>query len=365
MVTTPRERRYLYQSIASILLSGCDAGGSPPPDRFDNSTPCSPLSVSIPSFTLNVLYTHAESHADFIALTKARIPHVNTFHLFNGSAQEPFDSNWWRRGLQDYVGALQLCQDNYAEDSTRRQGRHHFTLILEDDIVTTRHVIDKLVTAVQPLLKREDWLLLRLYRSSFWDGWEVRDWPVLIMYGIFGGVLGAVTAMLVDAIFCARPLPHELMSNSHCRPVINARACQVVVLALVAIVSGLITVAVLLLLNRQNIRLLNAPTGLSLDDSSAGAVALLFPTANLTGLLTFLRNPSMPSTTPIDNALNQYAEETGLEQLLLVPNLFDHRGVYSSAATKNKGSYKELKVSSTFYDEVDLQRPVWLDDLMD
>ncbi|OWA54192.1 Dehydrogenase/reductase SDR family member 12 [Hypsibius exemplaris] len=310
VVTVPRKRRYLYQTLASILLSNCEDGSS-----------CSHLSTTIPALKLHVLYTHSAPHSDFEALVKAKMPQLLPLNKPKDS-----DSNWYKAELSDYSSALKFCYEEYKEmriKARTTENRTHLTLILEDDVIATRRVFDKMLQGVETLEGENDWLLVRLYRSAYWDGWEKNDWSVLIALGCLGGV--------IDIGFYS------------CVPVI-----------IMMVVSGLITVCVLLMLNRQNLPFLWERAGLHEDDASAGTLAVLYSTPRLAGLLEFLDSTSIGKETPIDVALNEFVAKTGLKQFHLVPDLFDHRGVFSSGAGKNDGTYEFMKVSSSFVDEVDV-----------
>jgi hypothetical protein len=53
--------------------------------------------------------------------------------------------------------------------------------------------------------------------------------------------------------------------------------------------------------------------------------------------------------------LCSFAHFTDLKQLHLVPDLFQHLGVYSSSSVKNKGYYHVMKTSGSFVEGENIQ----------
>ena len=376
MVTVPRVRPYLYQALASYLLSFC-----PPPSedgRFPGALRrCSPV------LPVHLLSSPAPPHPHFEVLEGAFLS------VFPTSRTPPplSDSNtksWHRKELLDYAAALRLCHEEYSGRGGADERAHHVTVVLEEDVVMTRGMVEKLTQGVQGIVGKEDWLLVRLFRSSYWDGWEVDDWLALLGLALLGGCGGAATALAVLALHHLHTqrrvqgqrkkgegedeedhrgdgAAQALLDTPHlpprglpsCDAVLHSAASSVLLCSFV--LSAALTVTGCLLLNRQNLPLFIPSPGLRPIAPSAGTQALAFATPHIPALLSFLQSPSHPPDLPIDVALNEYIALTGLRQWELWPHLVDHRGVYSSAVKKNQGEYRYLKVSSGFEEEVDVE----------
>lgn len=369
MVTVPRKRPYLYQSIATILLSSCDDATQ----AVSNRTVCTPLSSALPSLHLHVLYTHPEPHPEFEALAAADIPHLTMIGpKFVGQGQ--VNGSWWQAESADYITALRWCHNEYeARTEQADAGRRHLTLILEDDIVTSRRAIDRLLAGVQPLLDRDDWLLVRLYRTGFYDGWEKEDIAIVVAWSVFGGAVEAVVAVVVDALLCGRRRKvsvsrtgatsrqgstETLLKSRQKSGVLFQRCLQCFVVIFTTAIAGLITAGLLVLLDKQNLPFFRSPVGFGLhsEEGSAGTQAMVFSSAHITRLIEFLCSPNLTVGIPIDMALNQLTEgHPDMKQFHLVPDLFDHRGIFSSLGFRGKGDYRKHHVSSSFIDEVKLR----------
>ena len=374
LVTTRRARPYLRQALASYVLSHCPPTPDASPAARAGAQSCGHI------HPLHVFYAASAAHPDFDALERANLsflPTVRGSHLAS-TLRTDAALPWHRSELLDYASALQLCK---AQDSG--QGRH-VTAVLEDDVVVTRGMVEKLITEVEALMGSDDWLLVRLFRSSYWDGWEADDWPTLLALALLGGCVGAAVALLVlllrqqraqaalgyshkkdaghvdgvddgaDAeLLPTRSLTPDTAASSRQSPSFRCEAALVAAWSL-GLSTGL-TLTALLTLNRQNLPLFAPSKGLHPVGDSAGTQAVLFSSQHIPALLAYLHLPSHPSVLPIDVALNDFVRLSNLRQLQLIPHLVDHRGAYSSAGHKNQGEYLYLKVSSHFEDEVDVQ----------
>lgn len=379
VVTFPRTRPYLYQTLASLLTSTCDlAGSSACPTRLSSSQPALPV---------HVLYSHTNDYPAFDALDRAQLPLVLTSRQQHNSSEG--NSTFLQSELSDYVAALTLCEaelsaaDRPINNNNAHGGnnRTDLLLVLEDDVVATQHAVDKLLVGVQPLLNSDDWLLVRLYASRHWDGWQKSDWPLFTLLFVTAGLLGAfIPAALSTALFSSHsrksdeeglvgPVhPGHLVRllDSYTSPSQQHRAaaaaktvCRrlqpfVIRLGPLFVLSGMLWLTALLLLNKQNLPLLTSPTplpGLTVVQPTAGTQAMLFASRHLPALRSFLLAYAHPIHLPIDLALNWYAEAAGLLQYHLVPDLFDHRGLVSTDPAKADVPYTGLHTSSSFVDE--------------
>ena len=124
-------------------------------------------------------------------LSQAHIPFLKVINaselesdLYSKSIQfqSPHDKWTWTECV-DYLSALSLCQTTNAS----------YILILEDDLIFTQRFFTKIRSALN---NKRTCSWIRLFKSDFWDGWETKDIPLLL-------VLSACISALIMFVWLA------------------------------------------------------------------------------------------------------------------------------------------------------------------
>eukprot|EP01116_Phalansterium_solitarium_P004138 TRINITY_DN15031_c0_g1_i1.p1 TRINITY_DN15031_c0_g1~~TRINITY_DN15031_c0_g1_i1.p1 ORF type:complete len:385 (+),score=24.50 TRINITY_DN15031_c0_g1_i1:29-1183(+) len=239
------------------------------------------------------------------------------------SVLSPNEYHWYHRIRLGYAQMLDLCREN-----------SRYTLILEDDTISTSRWLKKLRSGMQGLPRDNNWFLLRLYRTEKFDGWGNAEVPSLL---VFGSLLAFVTTYLAS-----RLAP-------------RLRYSKKAMLALFAIVMAN-AIALPLLLNRWTF-FPYRPGIVETPRMSCCNQAFLYPSAATGELAAYLRRPDLADI-GVDFHIDDfvYAQPDTRRQFLLVPSLFDHTGLFSSGRANgtllsNQGNFKKHHNSLTFVEE--------------
>lgn len=228
------------------------------------------------------------------------------------------------RGLQTrtITFAAEVCLNHSV-----RVGSPYF-VVLEDDGVVADSFVDRVKRDLAVLSDKTDWVYVKLFATDFYEGWERDDY--------YMGVALLAIWVLAGALWRVRG------SSTH---------------ALVCALGGSFIWLMLLALGKQNVRLPPA-AGLHELKLHVSSCAHVYSTAHARDLITFVTFRSHTLLPNSDIALNKFLQLPGNEQLRafnLVPNLFQHTGLYSSCthsscaqAQKLHGDAAHMKQSSTF-----------------
>ena len=224
------------------------------------------------------------------------------------------------KARQDYVFALRWC--------SRRKPM--FTVIFEDDALPSADFLSRL----RFILKRrmdadeKDWAILKLFYPEKYQGWGNEFHLITELLGLsFAG--GLVLTMLV-----------------YCGEILVGGSKQISWL-LLFISSILFTVYILLSMGRPHwIALRKVNVHLSSVVSAPGCciLATLYPYSHLDGLIEYLEGVQCNQLFPIDLAIDKFADDRGLQKLLVIPNLVKHIGFVSSLPGKGWKNSKEFRV---------------------
>lgn len=288
-VSRPLNVRYLTQVVAALLpqILGTDS-------------------------VLMVLNAEGPEHTEAVQLSS--IVHVET-------ANDKHHRSVYMKEKEDYVHGLEWCLKNRAK----------FCLMVEDDVLPPSDFIERLkfVLRCRTPSDGKRWAFLKLYYPEKWEGWA-SEWRIaleFIVTALFGGLILTALAYLFQ-IFLAQSLPHKL---------------EVFV---VFLFSSIFMLYMLFTLGRPHwLSLRTLSPHLSSVVSSPGCCtpAVVYPRAQLADLTEYLRNSKSSRMLPIDLALDKYANERGLQHLLVVPNMVKHIGFVSSLGKRgNRPKYFKL-----------------------
>jgi hypothetical protein len=132
-------------------------------------------------------------------LSKAKISFLEVIN----SSQFKFDFNlkkipfkilydrWiWNESI-DYLFALSICDKINSK----------YILILQDDIIFTKNFFNKLNSILNDKL---NCISIRLFKSDFWDGWEFKDLPFLILLSTYISAIIIIINLIIDNKKCCR-----------------------------------------------------------------------------------------------------------------------------------------------------------------
>lgn len=275
-VSRPSNVRYLTQLVAAILpqISGTDS-------------------------VFMILNAEGPKHTEVTQLSS--IVHVET-------TNDEHHKSVYMKEKEDYVHGLEWCLKNRAK----------FSLMIEDDVLPPSDFIQRLKFVLRNRTPSEGkrWAFLKLYYPEKWEGWAF-EWRIvleLIVTALFGGLILTALAYLFQ-FFLAQTLPHKF---------------EVIIMLLF---SSTFVLYLLFSLGRPHwlsLRTLNPHFSSVVSSPGCCTPAVVYPQAHLADLIEYLRNSESSRKLPIDLALDKFANERGLEHLLVVPNMVKHIGFVSS-----------------------------------
>ncbi|PRP83492.1 hypothetical protein PROFUN_04366 [Planoprotostelium fungivorum] len=298
-----RPQRYLLETAASVIR-GLD------PEIAD----------SVTLFVLNAM-TDPDGHPDASSLREL----VPVIHRSAAPQVYPEgfenESKWEHKETIDYVFGLRICE-KLAK----------YTLILEDDLIITSHFVQKLFKRALVPLERgaetkrsgvwgKPWLLVRLFYTEFYSGWASEDSLLLPFLSIVPGSLLTLLTLFLLSSFESRSLRWYVKTQKN-----------LVFILWVSFVlsSGFCLYAV----GKQNIITPFSP-GLFQFEPHAFTVGVVFSNSRTRALSQHLLDNYQRE--PVDILIGEYAKRENLQRLLLVPNLVQHIGVFSSNPLKPQG----------------------------
>ncbi|GAB6026833.1 hypothetical protein CHUAL_013438 [Chamberlinius hualienensis] len=227
---------------------------------------------------------------------------------------------------QDYIFCLQIST----------QFRAKYVLMIEDDTVPYENVFSYLQDVVQNRLERRlvrgdyivenstknEWAFVKLYYPERWAGYSREISSICELIGI-----GALTGSL--CVFVGHLIRrHKLLYFHLC-----AGFCLGILIALAV--------------GRQHllqIRRINSKFLLLSEAPGCCTPAVFYLANQINSIVDFLTNVTCNEDYGVDIALDDYAKQMSLKKYLVQPNLFHHRGVYSTL-TKPK-NYAEFLFDS-------------------
>ncbi|CAF1203730.1 unnamed protein product [Rotaria sordida] len=215
------------------------------------------------------------------------------------------------------------------------------------------YTLSSLVTAMTPADKSTMEILV--YNTAhFWDGWEKKDIPLLLLLSACISAFVILTWFAIDnrKRYRSRQCIIETYERFG-----NISLYSIIILLTFWLIWFGFVLLILISTNRQNFQfLVGLRAGVHpIESSVPGTLAQLYPRWIIPILEQFLRKRlqqglllNMPI--PIDLLLIEFLEQkyTNFQQCHLVPDLVDHIGVYSSSINKNQGSFLSMKQSGTF-----------------
>ena len=168
----------------------------------------------------------------------------------------------------------------------------------------------------------QDLGFIKLFYTEHWQGWDNNDIPMLIIIGVSMAVLS-----------------WALITRTRLK-----KTTKIVV----AVLIGADATFFVYSMGRQH--LFPFKQGLYEFYSPCCTPAHVYNSALLPQITKCIRNEAQKPT-PIDFILDSCMKRLKLKRYLLVPNLFQHIGAFSTASHKNQGDYVGMKTSLTFDDE--------------
>ena len=223
------------------------------------------------------------------------------------------------KARQDYLFALQWC--------SRRKAM--FTVIFEDDALPSADFLFRLRFIMKRRMDADEknWAILKLFYPEKYQGWgnEFNLITELLGLSVVGGIV------LTILVYCSE----NLVSGSK----------QFSWLLLIS--SILLTMYILLSTGRPHwLALRKVSVHLSSVVTGPGCCipATLFPYSHLDELIEYLEGVQCNRLFPIDLALDKFADDKGLQKLLVIPNMVKHIGFVSSLPGKGWKNSKEFRV---------------------
>ncbi|PRP76062.1 hypothetical protein PROFUN_01778 [Planoprotostelium fungivorum] len=296
-----RPQRYLLETVASVIR-GVD----------------SEIADRVTIFVLNTMINEAD-HPDALYLSPL-VPVLHRSHIPQLVPKGHEDSGWYKKETIDYVTSLNVCQK-----------LSRYTLILEDDVLVTSHLVQKLFErALDPLergqsttqsgLFNEPWLFVRLFYTNYWSGWATED---IFTFPFLFFTLGSIFTLIV--LFFLWPSGRDFVGF------VKAERKMAFILWMSL---SLFSAVCLYSVGKQNI-MSNFRTGLWPFGSHAFTVGMVFSNDRMEGMSRYLLENYQE--VPVDILIGRYAGQEHLRMLLLVPNLVQHIGAYSSNRDKVQG----------------------------
>lgn len=287
-----------------------------------------------------------ESNVD-LRKWRSLLPNLNVRNIDNSnttsSAGRPSSSSWIRRGVSDYLVALEWC----------RQEESQWCVILEEDTVLSRNFLQQLQQQVEiPLTAKRihhDHLgMVKLFVSDHWDGFS-SEWVHVLDVAIILSVSVVFASTFLLLLRPSSSSTYSTLPTTTVTPPRNDMACRKWLMACACSFIGFYVMC--RLIGRQALVNVVEGKGVHLDriGTTAGTVAITYPQSAVPHVIKYLQEQlKSPNVRPIDVALNGWLESTSFRALRTRPSLVQHIGAYSSASYKNQGDFQEMKQDSSF-----------------
>jgi len=239
-------------------------------------------------------------------------------HLFTVVPTKRNDRSlsWYEKEVLDYADALHFCASKKAS----------MTIMLEDDTLATNHYVDKLMKAYRTIPANSDYMDIKLFYPEFYCGFTgMKDY---IGFAIFAPLAGAFLTVIVMRVVLRGKL-NKLTTVKILMWIYFSTLCVLIPLAI----------------GRQNL-FWCFKFGIHPFTATAFTNAVAYPAAKMEIVASFLETHMRDD--PVDLLLDKFALDNKWMRYLLVPNLFQHIGIYSSNSYKNQGNDRWLKTSMTF-----------------
>jgi hypothetical protein len=200
LLKTPNSSDHLTSDICTVLISS--PRNQHPTLHYTLSslvtamTPEEKLTMKIIVYnTARPPYLHQYAQE----LSEAHIPFLQVIdsslfesELYSKSIEFKRDyQKWIWTEAVDYLFALSYCQERNSS----------YILILQDDLIFTKQFFTKLRSALNNKFNCSS---LRLFKSDFWDGWELEDTPLLFIISAFISTLILWICLIIDNRKCHR-----------------------------------------------------------------------------------------------------------------------------------------------------------------
>ena len=222
--------------------------------------------------------------------------------------------NKFAKEKRDYTNALEWCQKKQTE----------FSVIMQDDALPPTDFLQRLRFVLEHRAPRDhgSWAFLKLYYPEKWEGWGNEWWIVLelVASSVAIGVVFTVFTYIFQVVI-ARSLPSA------------SEAFSPTSVLLRLVLSFCLAIYMLLTLGRPHWLALRGLTPhLSSVVSAPGCCipAVVYPQEHLPDIIQYLRTSRSPGGLAVDLELDNFADQKGLERLLVVPNLVRHIGFVST-----------------------------------
>ncbi|CAF0883612.1 unnamed protein product [Adineta steineri] len=267
----------------------------------------------------------SQAKLTFLEIINSSSIHFDFVHRnvkFNSQSDQ-----WAFNEALDYLIALSICEKQNSSN----------ILILQDDLIFTKNFFEKLRTTISN--NDQHCSLIKLFQTDYWDGWERKDGPRLILFSLFISILINLIFLLTDYKISLR--------------FIRLNTKIFVTFLLFSFLWFLFILIILLSVNHQNLQFIYPFKHeiYIMQTSTAGALAQIYSSNVVKPLKLFLlKQINSNQSIPIDIQLNQFFEEyrSSFLQCHATPDLVNHIGVYSSNTNKNQGNFLVMKKSGTF-----------------
>jgi len=293
VLTTRRPSHYAIQSVSSLL-------------RHMNWTEMNKVNLVV--LNGHSLNTDAFELSKFVTVRNA----TTMWMQANATNYREFN----RKLSLEYAEIIDWCLEYQPQ----------YVLILEDDAYSSNHFVTKVDQTLQQLKGRDDWCLVKLFRSDRWDGWSRETTHQLVLLTLFGGFVFAV----IYRVTCGSPLSEP---THHI----------IFMYVIVMILGSLTTLWILFAVGRQHV--IPRVQGIS-EVAGCCCQADLYPASVAASLANFFRNAIL--NTPLmwtdssdrelvenDLLIDRFARTVEHKHMLkVVPSLFQHIGAASSNPAK-------------------------------
>ena len=227
----------------------------------------------------------------------------------------------------DYVHALEWCEKKRARIS----------VILEDDALPPKDFIERLKFILEYRMSRNNkkWAFLKLYYPEKWQGWANEEKIILEL--LLSSILGGFILTLVT--FCLQFIILRTLPSIQC--LIDPGTI------IRFVFSSILVVYMLMTLGRPHwlaLRSINIHLSSVVPAPGCCTPAVVFPRAHITDLVEHLKKAKCSVAFPLDLAMDEFANNNGLDRLLAVPNLVKHIGFVSSLPGKGWKNPQEFRI---------------------
>ncbi|RKP17691.1 hypothetical protein ROZALSC1DRAFT_30541, partial [Rozella allomycis CSF55] len=231
---------------------------------------------------------------------------------------------WYRHEIFDYASVARYAYEKLSSE---------YLLVLQDDAIVSKDFYETIIESVKELNDGDsNWYALKLFYPDIFDGWSLDDLVIMLLIST---CLSAAITLGIRKVY-GRKQWHNYLG---------------ILLYFILVIYSLIY----LISKQALIPQRTTPGLLKIPNSLSVLVGQVYPKRHLKAIsenLFYYSNQldtnRMIKLKAVDMLLDDIANFNKWTQYLIVPNIVQHIGRYSSNYDRNQGDIREFPTSNSF-----------------